>query len=112
MNQQRGTILEGIATTVEASTLAQESKIRPVNTTPHSFASSVQQSLQNYFAQLDGEDPADLYNMVLAEMEVPLLKVVMHYTNGNQSKAAKLLGISRGTLRKKLAVYQINEPRR
>ena len=95
--------MEGIATT-EADILVQEPEVRLVNT-GQSFASSVQQSLQNYFAQLDGEDPADLYNMVLAEMEVPLLKVVMRYTNGNQSKAAKLLGISRGTLRKKLKTY-------
>lgn len=102
--------MEGIAT-IEADMLVQESEVRPVNT-GQSFASSVQQSLQNYFAQLDGEDPADLYNMVLVEMEVPLLKVVMRYTNGNQSKAAKFLGISRGTLRKKLAIYQIDEPRR
>ena len=88
--------------------LVQEPKVRLVST-GQSFASSVQQSLQNYFAQLDGEDPADLYNMVLTEMEVPLLKVVMRYTNWNQSKAAKLLGISRGTLRKKLAIYRIND---
>ncbi len=50
--------------------------------------------------------------MVLAEMEVPLLRVVMRYTKNNQSKAAKILGLSRGTLRKKLAIYQIDESRR
>ncbi|AKQ33857.1 DNA-binding transcriptional regulator Fis [Candidatus Coxiella mudrowiae] len=102
--------MEGIAT-MEADFLVQKTEVKPV-TTGQSFGSSVQQSLQNYFAQLDGQDPANLYNMVLAEMEVPLLKVVMRYTNGNQSKAAKILGISRGTLRKKLAIYQIDEPRR
>lgn len=102
--------MEGIAT-MEADFLVQKSEVKSV-TTGQSFASSVQQSLQNYFAQLDGQDPANLYNMVLAEMEVPLLKVVMRYTNGNQSKAAKILGISRGTLRKKLAIYKIDEPRR
>lgn len=99
--------MEGIAT-MEADMLVQEPKVRVVNT-GQSFASSVQQSLQNYFAQLDGEDPVDLYNMVLAEMEVPLLKVVMRYTNWNQSKAAKILGISRGTLRKKLAIYRTDD---
>ncbi|QTS84032.1 DNA-binding transcriptional regulator Fis [Coxiella endosymbiont of Amblyomma nuttalli] len=91
--------------------LVQEPEVRPINTSQF-FASSVQQSLQNYFAQLDGEDPANLYNMILAEMELSLLKVVIRHTNGNQSKAAKLLGINRGTLRKKLAIYQIYEPRR
>ncbi|WP_304986062.1 DNA-binding transcriptional regulator Fis [Coxiella-like endosymbiont] len=102
--------MEGIPT-MEADILVQKPEAKPV-TTGQSFASSVQQSLQNYFAHLDGHDPANLYNMVLAEMEVPLLKVVMRYTNGNQSKAAKILGISRGTLRKKLAIYQIDKPRR
>lgn len=97
---------------MEADMLVQEPKVRLVNT-GQSFASSIQRSLQNYFAQLDGEEPADLYNMVLAEMEAPLLRVVMRYTNWNQSRAAKLLGISRGTLRKKLATYHIEDaPRR
>lgn len=96
---------------MEADMLIQESEVKTI-ATGQSFAASVQQSLQNYFAQLDGEKPANIYNMVLAEMEVPLLKVVMRYTNGNQSKAAKVLGISRGTLRKKLAIYRIDEPQR
>ena len=96
---------------MEADILIQEPEIKPV-ATGRSFMSSVQQSLQNYFAQLDGQDPANLYGMVLSEMEAPLLKMVMHYTNGNQSKAAKILGISRGTLRKKLSIYQTDEPYR
>ena len=96
---------------MEADVLLREPEVKPVATS-QSFVSSIQQSLQNYFMQLDGQDPANLYNMVLAEIELPLLKVVMRYTNGNQSKAAKILGISRGTLRKKLAIYQIYEPRR
>ena len=99
--------MEGIAT-MEADSFVQEPETKSA-TTGQSFASSVRESLLNYFAQLDGEEPANLYSMVLAEMEVPLLKVIMQYTNGNQSKAAKLLGISRGTLRKKLAIYQIDD---
>ena len=99
--------MEGIATTMETDMLTQEPEVKQA-TIGQSFAASVQQSLQNYFAQLDGEEPANLYSMVLAQMEVPLLKMVMRYTNGNQSKAAKILGISRGTLRKKLAIYQID----
>ncbi len=62
-------------------------------------------AMQNYFTQLDGEFPTDVYNMVLNEIEAPLLEVVMQFTNGNQSKAAVLLGLSRGTLRKKLSLY-------
>jgi Fis family transcriptional regulator len=47
--------------------------------------------------------------MVLAEVEVPLLEAVMEYTKGNQSRAAILLGLSRGTLRKKLKIYGMLE---
>lgn len=93
---------------MEVNLLVQKPEVKSVTTTK-SFGLSVQESLQNYFVQLDGQDPTNLYNMVLAEMEAPLLKVVMHYTNGNQSKAAKILGISRGTLRKKLAIYPIDD---
>ena len=93
---------------MEADVLVQEPKVKPISA-GQSLAFSVQQSLKNYFAQLDGEDPANLYNMVLAEMEVSLLREVVCYTNWNQSKAAKILGISRGTLRKKLATYQIDD---
>ncbi len=102
--------MEGIAI-IEPDSFVQKTETHAVSVTGQSFASSVRESLQNYFTKLEGQDPANLYSMVLAEMEVPLLKVVMRYTNNNQSKAAKILGISRGTLRKKLAIYQIDEVR-
>lgn len=66
---------------------------------------SVRQSLEGYIAQLKGEMPHNLYELVLAEVEAPLLRAVMEYTENNQSKAAILLGLSRGTLRKKLKLY-------
>jgi Fis family transcriptional regulator len=46
-----------------------------------------------------------LYELVLGEVEPPLLRTVMEYTRGNQSRAAEILGINRGTLRKKLKTY-------
>lgn len=98
--------MEGIAI-LEPEVHSAVSEQKPV-VTKHAFASNVHQSLQQYFTQLDGEEPANLYNLVLAELEVPLLKMVMRFTNGNQSKAAKILGISRGTLRKKLAMHSLN----
>lgn len=73
-----------------------------------SLRSSVRESLQSYFAQLDGQTPANLYGMVMAEVEKPLIEMVLKLTNGNQSKAAIILGISRGTLRKKMAIYAIH----
>ncbi len=66
---------------------------------------SVRQALESYFIQLKGQVPSNLYELVLAEVEIPLLEAVMDYTKGNQSRAAMLLGLSRGTLRKKLKIY-------
>lgn len=73
-----------------------------------SLQESVNQTLQQYIAKLDGQTPANLYDLVLAEVEKPLLEMVLKLTNNNQSKAAIILGISRGTLRKKMAIYDLN----
>ena len=66
---------------------------------------SVQVSLNNYFKQLDGQPVTDVYQMVLSEIEAPLFETVMAYTKDNQTKASELLGLNRGTLRKKLKQY-------
>ena len=66
---------------------------------------SVRQSLENYLAQLKGQMPSNLYELILAEVEAPLMACVMEYTKNNQSRAAIVLGLSRGTLRKKLKMY-------
>lgn len=70
-----------------------------------SLASSVTQSVQQYFSELKGEDPVDLYQFVLEEVETPLFRAVMEHCKYNQSRAALMLGISRGTLRTKLRRY-------
>ena len=66
---------------------------------------SVRQSLENYLSQLKGQLPSNLYELILAEVEAPLMECVMEYTKNNQSRAAIVLGLSRGTLRKKLKMY-------
>ncbi|MGJ7381644.1 DNA-binding transcriptional regulator Fis, partial [Morganella morganii] len=58
--------------------------------------------------QLNGQDVNELYELVLAEVEQPLLDMVMQYTRGNQTRAALMMGINRGTLRKKLKKYGMN----
>ena len=68
---------------------------------------AVHDALVRYFDQLDGTAPNDLYQLVMQQIEQPLFEAVMNQTGGNQSKAATLLGISRSTLRKKLAQYGI-----
>lgn len=65
----------------------------------------VKLALEKYFENLDGQVPSNLYQLVLEEVEPPMLSEVMKYTRGNQSKAAIILGLSRGTLRKKLHIY-------
>ncbi len=61
----------------------------------------------NHFNQSENQSITNLYDLVLAEIEEPVLRSVMEETRGNQSKAAILLGLSRGTLRKKLKTYDL-----
>lgn len=64
-------------------------------------------AIQQYFSSLNGDSPAELYDLVIGEVERPLFEAVMNYTQGNQSQAASILGINRGTLRKKLKTYSL-----
>lgn len=72
-----------------------------------SLANSVIKSVQHYFAKMKSAGTAvnDLYQYVLADVEAPLFRAVMEHCKYNQSRAAFLLGISRGTLRTKLRHY-------
>lgn len=72
-----------------------------------SLSDSVTNALDNYLAQLGNETPSNIYDMVMEQVELPMLRVIMKFTGNNQSKAAKVLGISRGTLRKLLKVYDL-----
>jgi len=69
--------------------------------------SHTEEALKAYFRTLNGDRPGELYDLVLGEVEEPLFRVVMDYTDGNQSQAAGILGINRGTLRKKLKSYSL-----
>ena len=64
--------------------------------------------LDKYFKDLDGENLNDVYDMVLHSVEKPLLIYIMNYAQGNQTRAAKILGLNRNTLRKKLEFYNLN----
>ena len=68
----------------------------------------VRRMLHQYFDDHDGDDPHAVFGMVLSEIEVPMLQVVLERTGGNQTRAARVLGINRGTLRKKLAQYGLD----
>ena len=94
--------------------LEQTNKIEQTASTEPSFQltqknqplhGSVRQALENYIAQLKGQAPNNLYELILSEVEAPLMECVMEYTQSNQSRAAIVLGLSRGTLRKLLKKY-------
>lgn len=85
----------------EVFTVAKKNKNEPLS-------DCVRVALDQYFEHLNGHSFNNLHQMVLEEVERPMFERVMHYTGGNQSKAAKLLGISRSTLRKKLAYYDVD----
>lgn len=84
-----------------------EAPVDLLPTTP--LRDQVQESLRIYFHNLGGQAPNNLYDLVLSEVEAPLLEVVMHFTGGNQTKAAAILGLNRGTLRKKLRRYGLGD---
>ncbi len=67
----------------------------------------VRSSLLDYFAQIDGHEVGNLYDMVIGEVEPALLRTVLEYCGFNQTKTAQALGLSRSTLRKKLSHYGI-----
>jgi len=73
------------------------------------LADCVRDALQSYLSQMDGHPINDLYRLVIEEVERPLLATALDYTRGNQTRAAQLLGISRSTLRKKVAEYKLPE---
>jgi Fis family transcriptional regulator len=68
---------------------------------------SVTLAMQAYFHHLDDQEVVDVYQMVMNEVEAPLLEEVMRYTRNNQTKASEMLGLNRGTLRKKLKQYDL-----
>lgn len=70
---------------------------------------AVKHSIRRYLYELDGSTPNDMYDMVLKQIEQPLLEAVLEHTKGNQSKAAEYLGLNRGTLRKKLRTYNLHK---
>jgi len=67
----------------------------------------VHAAVEEYFAQLDGHSSGDLYNLVMQEAEKALIETTLSHCGFNQSKTAIVLGISRSTLRKKMALYNL-----
>ncbi len=92
----------------KAASFSEETLVVKHRERAESLADCVREALESYFEQLDGHQAANLYQLVMGEMERPLLQTVMEHTKGNQTRAAALRGISRSTLRKKLAHHGLD----
>ncbi len=94
------------ATTPKATTWVAPTQAAPSRDLP--LRNHAERALSSYFANLNGHRPAQLYDLVLREIEEPLFRAVLDYASGNQSQAAVILGINRGTLRKKLRQFGLS----
>jgi Fis family transcriptional regulator len=68
---------------------------------------AVTRAVRNYLNELDGQATTGFYELVLSQVEAPLLREVMQHTRNNQTRASNMLGLNRGTLRKKLKQYNL-----
>jgi Fis family transcriptional regulator len=71
------------------------------------IADCVRSNLESYLRDLGRSEPNNMYDMLVAVVEKPLLEVVMQHADQNQSKAAQFLGLNRNTLRKKLLEHKL-----
>ena len=96
-------------TSVKAKTSTK--KTRDQSAGPPPLRDSAAEAIAHFLSTLDGEACSDLYDMVLHQVEEPLLRAVMEYSQQNQSHASAMLGLNRGTLRKKLRQHGLlSEP--
>ena len=72
------------------------------------LSTTVRKVMRQYFKDLDGEKASGIYDMVVLAVERPMLEVVMGQAQGNQTRAAELLGLNRNTLRKKLQQHGLD----
>ncbi|TLY91363.1 MAG: DNA-binding transcriptional regulator Fis [Gammaproteobacteria bacterium] len=91
--------------TAKKKARTREAIVARVNGRELPLRNHAERALSDYFTSLNGHRPARLYDLVLREIEEPLFRVVLDYAHGNQSRAADILGINRGTLRKKLKQF-------
>jgi len=82
--------------------------INSKKSTPVPLSAQVKETVDHYFSQLNGHDTTGLHAMVMSEVEKPLIKAALDYCGQNQTKASKILGLSRSTLRKKIDLYDLN----
>jgi Factor for inversion stimulation Fis, transcriptional activator len=72
------------------------------------LSNHVRRAMENYFADLDGHDTANLYELFMAQVERPIFEVVLEQTHGNLGQASKILGLNRATLRSRMKKYDLD----
>jgi len=72
-----------------------------------SMSEQVTVMLESYFNTLEDQQASDVYEMVLQQVEKPLIEFVLKQTEQNQTQAATILGINRNTLKKKMQKYDL-----
>jgi Fis family transcriptional regulator len=72
---------------------------------------TVRRAIDGYFRDLDGQKPHAIYDMVIHCVERPMIESVLKLADGNQSRAAEILGLNRNTLRKKMKEHGLNGSR-
>ena len=85
-----------------------KSDTRSESSRENELSLTVRKVMRQYFKDLDGEKASGIYGMVVAAIEKPMLEVVMLQAEGNQTRAAELLGLNRNTLRKKLQQHGLD----
>lgn len=73
-----------------------------------SINKQIQETIEYLLNIESGNPPNDIYKLVIEAVEKPLIESILKHTKGNQTIAAKLLGISRITLRKKIKALEVN----
>lgn len=73
------------------------------------LSDSVREATEKYLEDMDGHQPRELYDLFIAQVEKPLIEVVLDHTRGNVSRAAQVLGLNRGTLRNRLKKYDLDQ---
>lgn len=71
------------------------------------LSSQVRKAMENYFADLDGHEASNIYELFMAQVEKPMFEMVLQITRGNITRAAQILGLNRGTLRNRLKKYDL-----
>ena len=88
--------------------MSQETSMEIEPNTGDLVSDCIKKNMSKYFDQLNTHSATGLHQLVMSEVEKPLLESVMQHTQKNQSKAAQVLGMSRSTLRKKLSQYNLS----